>query len=173
LNGKPFKVWKFATMLKNSDLIQGGDITLRKDPRITKVGKFLRMAKLNESPQLFNVLKGDMSIVGPRPLMEIHFNHYSKSIRKKIYSVNPGITSIASVILRDEEYFLSNTNDPHKFMVDTLYPFKGKLELFYQKHASLFSDFMIILLTAWVIIFPNTDLSYKIFKDLPKRSEIL
>nr|MBP9098312.1 sugar transferase [Ferruginibacter sp.] len=73
---KPFYIWKFATMIKNSPNIGTGEITLRNDPRVTKFGKFLRMSKLNELPQIINVFKGDMSIVGPRPLMEISFKLY-------------------------------------------------------------------------------------------------
>jgi len=107
-NGKPFKVIKFVTMQKNSDKMSGGDITIRNDPRVTKFGKVLRITKLNELPQLVNVFLGDMSIIGPRPLMEIHYNYYPKSIKERIYDVKPGMTGIVSVVLRDEE--LPNKN---------------------------------------------------------------
>jgi lipopolysaccharide/colanic/teichoic acid biosynthesis glycosyltransferase len=166
---KPFDIWKFATMLKNSPNIGTGEITLRNDPRVTGFGKFLRITKINELPQIINVFKGDMSIVGPRPLMEVSVQLYPQEIREKIYNCKPGMTGIGSLIFRDEEKIISDAADP-KAMYATIYPFKGALEMWYQQHASLYTDFMIIFLTAWSIIFPKNQLVNKIFKDLPKRS---
>ena len=165
---KPFDIWKFATMLKNSPNIGTGEITLRNDPRVTAFGKFLRITKINELPQIINVFKGDMSIVGPRPLMEVSVQLYPQEIRDKIYNCKPGMTGIGSLIFRDEEKLISDAADP-KTMYVTIYPFKGALEMWYQQHASLYTDFMIIFLTAWSIIFPKTQLVNTIFKDLPKR----
>ena len=165
---KPFDIWKFATMLKNSPNIGTGEITLRNDPRVTGFGKFLRITKINELPQIINVFKGDMSIVGPRPLMEVSVQLYPQEIRDKIYNCKPGMTGIGSLIFRDEEKLISDAADP-KAMYATIYPFKGALEMWYQQHASLYTDFMIIFLTAWSIIFPKTQLVNTIFKDLPKR----
>lgn len=166
-----FDIWKFATMLKDSPNIGTGSITLRNDPRVTPMGKFLRPTKLNELPQVINVLKGDLSIVGPRPLVDRTFNAYTKDIQDKIYQVKPGITGIGSIIFRDEELLISNSNeDPHIFYKKVIAPYKGALEMWYQKNASLLTDFKIIFLTAWVIISPKSDLPYKIFKDLPKRT---
>ncbi len=165
---KPFDIWKFATMLKNSPNIGTGEITLRNDPRVTGFGKFLRITKINELPQIINVFKGDMSIVGPRPLMEVSVQLYPREIREKIYNCKPGMTGIGSLIFRDEEKLISDAADP-KAMYATIYPFKGALEMWYQQHASIYTDFMIIFLTAWSIIFPKTQLVNKIFKDLPKR----
>jgi lipopolysaccharide/colanic/teichoic acid biosynthesis glycosyltransferase len=163
-----FDIWKFATMLKNSPNIGTGEITLRNDPRVTSFGKFLRITKINELPQIINVFKGDMSIVGPRPLMEVSVQLYPEAIRNKIYNCKPGMTGIGSLIFRDEEKMISDAADP-KAMYATIYPFKGALEMWYQQHASLYTDFMIIFLTAWSIIFPKNQLVNKIFKDLPKR----
>ena len=87
---KPFLIWKFATMLKNSSKMAGGIITTKKDPRITPMGGFLRKSKINELPQLINIFKGDMSFVGPRPLMSISFETYTKDVQKVIYNVKPG-----------------------------------------------------------------------------------
>jgi len=166
---KPFDIWKFATMLKNSPSIGTGEITLRNDPRVMPFGTFLRKTKMNELPQIFNVLKGDMSIVGPRPLMEVSFMQYDENIRKNIYNAKPGITGIGSLIFRDEEKLVSEASDP-KAMYSKIFPFKGELEMWYQKNASVLTDFKIIFLTAWSIIFPENKLAAKFFKDLPVRS---
>lgn len=165
---RPFNIWKFATMMKNSPNIGTGEITLRNDPRVTPFGKILRMTKVNELPQIFNVFNGDMSIVGPRPLMEVSFKLYPEEIQKVIYNCKPGMTGIGSLIFRDEEKIVSEAPDP-KAMYAAIYPYKGALELWYQKHASLYTDFMIIFLTAWSIIFPKNELVHKLFKDLPVR----
>lgn len=165
---KPFNIWKFATMLKNSPNIGTGEITLRNDPRVTGFGKFLRISKINELPQIFNVFSGNMSIVGPRPLMEVSFKLYSPEVQRVIYNSKPGITGIASLLFRDEEKLLSDAADP-RAMYASIYPYKGALELWYQKHASTYTDLMIIFLTAWSIIFPKNNLVMKIFKDLPLR----
>ncbi len=161
-----FYIWKFATMIKNSPNIGTGEITLRNDPRVTKFGKFLRLSKLNEIPQIINVLKGNMSIVGPRPLMEVSFNLYPPEAKQSIYNAKPGITGIGSLIFRDEEKILSEAADA-RLTYNSLYPYKAALELWYQRHASIYTDCMIIFLTGWSIIFPNNKLTEKIFNDLP------
>jgi lipopolysaccharide/colanic/teichoic acid biosynthesis glycosyltransferase len=166
---KTFNIWKFATMLKNSPNMGTGEITLRNDPRVTKFGNILRITKLNELPQIINVFKGDMSIVGPRPLMEVSFKLYPEEVQKVIYNSKPGMTGIGSLIFRDEEKIVSDAQDP-KAMYATIYPYKGALELWYQKNASLYTDFMIIFLTAWSILFPNNQLTHKAFKELPPRA---
>lgn len=169
-----FHIWKFATMLKNSPNIGTGTITLRNDPRVTSIGKYLRITKLNELPQIMNVLKGDMSIVGPRPLDDRGFQAYSAEIRQSIYNVPPGITGIGSIVFRDEEKLISAyEGDPHEYYREVIAPYKGALELWYQKNASLYTDFMIIFLTAWAILFPNQDLHFKVFKDLPPRPQAM
>lgn len=163
-----FNIWKFATMVKNSPNMGTGEITLRNDSRVTKFGKILRMTKVNELPQIINVLKGDMSIVGPRPLMDVSFKLYPENVQQVIYNCKPGITGIGSLIFRDEEKIVSDAEDP-RAMYATIYPYKGALELWYQKKASLYTDFMIIFLTAWSILVPKNQLTHKIFKDLPLR----
>lgn len=163
-----FNIWKFATMMKNSPNIGTGEITLRNDPRVTKFGRLLRMTKINELPQIFNVFTGDMSIVGPRPLMDVSFKLYPEHVQQVIYNCKPGITGIGSLIFRDEEKIVSDAANPQA-MYAAIYPYKGALELWYQKHASLYTDAMIIFLTAWSILFPGNRLTHKIFKDLPPR----
>lgn len=165
-----FKIWKFATMLKNSPNMLTGSLTLRNDPRVTTVGKFLRMTKINELPQVINVLLGDMSLVGPRPQVKTDYLAYSPYIQSIIYNVKPGITGIGSIIFRDEEHLLSAPGvDPHAFYRDHIAPYKGELEIWYQRHASFYTDLQIIFLTAWQIFSPHSDLVFRFFKDLPAR----
>jgi lipopolysaccharide/colanic/teichoic acid biosynthesis glycosyltransferase len=170
-NNKYFDIWKFATMLKNSPNIGTGVITLRNDPRVTWMGRFLRKSKLNELPQLINVLIGNMSLVGPRPLVQRTFDAYNDEVKAKIYLSKPGITGIGSIIFRDEEKLVSETDlDPHIYYNTVIAPYKGALELWYLKRKSLWVDMVIIFLTVWVILFPASKLAYKIFKDLPART---
>ena len=169
-NSEPFDIWKFATMLKDSPNIGTGMITLRKDPRITPMGGFLRKTKINELPQIINVLKGNMSIIGPRPTVAKHYNAYPKEIGEKIYKSKPGVTGIGSVIFRDEEELISNSDmEPFEYYKNVIIPYKGQLELWYKEKASIIVDIAIVFLTAWVIIFPKSKLPYQMFKDLPKR----
>jgi lipopolysaccharide/colanic/teichoic acid biosynthesis glycosyltransferase len=164
-----FNIMKFATMLKNSPNIGTGSITLRDDPRVLPMGKFLRKTKINELPQILNVLKGDMSIVGPRPLVDRTFNAYPEDIRFRVYDSKPGITGIGSVVFRDEEELISNAKiPPHEFYEKSIAPYKGALEIWYNKNISFWLDLRIILLTIWVILFPRTRLMYKIFDNLPQ-----
>lgn len=165
---KPFFICKFATMLKNSPNIGTGEITLRKDPRVTKLGMFLRKTKINELPQIINVLKGEMSIVGPRPLMEVSYNLYESEIGQKIYESIPGITGISALIFRDEEKIVSQSANPREVYVK-IFPYKASLELWYKENASIYVDCMIVLLTAYSIFYSGNSLAYKVFKSLPKR----
>jgi len=169
LNSKYFDILKFATMLKNSPNIGTGTITLRKDPRITPMGGFLRMTKINELPQLFNVLKGDMSFVGPRPLVDKNFVSTPKEIKDQIYLNKPGITGIGSVVFRDEEKLLSETKlPPDQFYKEVIGPYKCDLEIWYGNNISFLTDIKILILTAIVILQPNLKLYTIWFKDLPK-----
>tara|TARA_B110000908_G_C10185802_1_gene417918 strand:- start:138 stop:800 length:663 start_codon:yes stop_codon:yes gene_type:complete len=168
---KSFRIYKFATMVKNSPNIGTGDVTLRDDPRVTKAGKFLRKSKLNELPQLFNILEGSISIIGPRPLMLAGFNRYSQKVKNSICNVKPGLSGIGSIVFRDEEKILTDSKlPPHECYEKIILPYKGELEMWYQNNCSLFLDLQLILMTALVILFPNTKLYEKWFKNLPKRS---
>lgn len=167
-----FKLWKFATMLKNSMNMGTGSITIKNDPRVTKIGAFLRKTKINELPQIVNILKGDISIVGPRPLVDKTFKAYDEEIQSKIYNVKPGLTGIGSIVFRDEESIISmrSNNDPHEFYKSVIAPYKGDLEIWYQKNKSFLLDLKLIFLTAWVVFFPKSKLYYKWFRNLPKRN---
>ena len=120
----------------------GGFITLKKDPRITPMGNFLRKSKINELPQLINIFIGQMSFVGPRPVMKVSFEAYPESVRKLIYNVKPGLTGIGSIIFRDEEDLITDEKNIggniHEFYKNKIYPFKGELEMWYQKTNHLY-----------------------------------
>lgn len=169
-NGKGFEIWKFATMLKNSPNIGTGTITLREDPRVLPFGIFLRKTKINELPQIINVLIGNMSLVGPRPLTENQFLHYSEDVRVDISKLKPGITGIGSIVFRDEEKILSESiMDATECYIKQIAPYKGKLEEWYLENRSLYIDFVLIFLTAWVIVFPESNLQYQLLRNLPEK----
>lgn len=169
-----FKIWKFVTMVRNSSNMGTGSLTLRNDPRVLPIGKFLRKTKINELPQIINVIIGNMSLVGPRPQMEVDFLKFPSHVQAVIYNSRPGITGIGSIIFRDEEKWISNAEgDKHEFYKNFIAPHKGELEIWYQNHLSFYTDFMLIFLTAWVILFPKSELVYSIFKDLPARPKEL
>ena len=118
-----------------------------------------------------------MSIVGPRPLVDKTFAPYSDEVKAKIYNVKPGLTGIGSIVFRDEESLLTeclkkgmSIDDAYAKIVS---PYKGALEMWYQAHMEFWTDFMLIFLTAWVIVFPTSNLVYKVYKDLPKREDIV
>ena len=170
---KSFKIIKFATMLENSPNMGSGSLTLKNDPRVLPLGSFLRKTKINELPQILNIIIGDLSIVGPRPQMQVDFEKYSDEVQRKIYNVRPGLTGIGSIVFRDEESLISaapEKENPHDFYKRVIAPYKGELEICYQENRNLILDFQLIFMTAWVIVSPETKLYEKWFKDLPKRS---
>ncbi|MDB4390596.1 sugar transferase [Akkermansiaceae bacterium] len=168
---RPFLIWKFATMLKDSPNMDGGLVTTSGDPRITPMGGFLRKSKINELPQLFNILFGHMSIVGPRPLATKMFALYDKKIQSRIYNVKPGLTGIGSILFRDEELIVSSlkSEEPLDYVKRVIAPYKGELEMWYQSNRSVFLDCQLIFMTAWVILSPTSKLYEKWFRDLPER----
>jgi len=168
---KPFKIWKFATMLKASPSLGTGSITVKNDWRLTPLGKYLRGSKVNEIPQLINILMGEMSVVGPRPLMKFDFEKLPDDIKPNFYNVKPGLTGIASIVFMDEESIRSiPTMEPHELYKKYIAPFKGELESWYREHASFTVDLIIIFLTIYEIINPKTSLAYSLFKSLPSKS---
>lgn len=169
LRNKQFGILKFVTMVKNSPNMGTRSITMPNDPRVLPIGRFLRKTKINELPQIFNVLSGDMSIVGPRPLVQETFDSYSPEIQSKIYNCKPGLTGIGSILFRDEESLFKKTAlAPADFYGQCISPYKGALELWYQEHRSLLTDFKIMFLTAWVILFPKSQLVDTFFPNLPE-----
>lgn len=164
-------------MLKDSMNLGFGATTIRNDPRITPMGRYLRITKINELPQLFNVLNGEMSLIGPRPLPEKSFLKYEKEVQNKLYKIRPGITGIGSLIFRDEEKLITEVNhlgkDTQQYYREFIYPYKGKAELWYQDNFNLKTDLLILLLTVIKIFFTDSKLEWKFFKSLPpKPSEL-
>src|SRR5690554_3701357 len=176
-NNMPFNILKFATMLKDSPNMGNKTLTVRDDPRITKIGKYLRLTKVNELPQIINVLKGDMSFVGPRPLLNTSVLKYSKEVQDIIYKNKPGITGLGSVVFRDEEKLVSEVlklgGNPMEYYGLYIYPYKGQLEKYYYSNISLTTDFKILIATAWILLFKKSNLIYKFFSDLPPKPESL
>jgi lipopolysaccharide/colanic/teichoic acid biosynthesis glycosyltransferase len=144
-----------------------GDITLRNDPRVLPFGNFLRKTKINELPQILNIIVGDMSIVGPRPHTNRNFLLYSKIIQENIITQRPGLTGIGSIIFRDEEGILEFAEDKVYFYQNIIAPYKGELEQWYINNKNIFIYFIIIFLTAWYITKPRSEIIWKIFPDLP------
>ena len=149
--GRPFKIFKFRTMYKDAE--KKGQLTVgSRDPRITKVGYWLRKTKMDELPQLINVLKGDMSFVGPRPEVKKYVDLYNEE-QKQVLNVRPGITDFASIVFRNENDLLADSNDPEKLYVEKIMPAKLKLNMKYIKERSLLLDVKIIIKTVFNIFF--------------------
>ena len=167
--GTMFKLIKFATMLEDSPNLGAKDITLKGDPRVLPVGRFLRKTKINEVPQVFNLLKGDMTLVGPRPLTPSNFDLYPERIKKEIVKVRPGLTGVGSIIFRDEESIISNSSKNYlECYRDEIAVYKGDLELWYIKNQNLALDLKIVMLTAWVLLFKNSKLPFRLLRGLPQ-----
>lgn len=166
LNCKPFFIWKHATMIRNSEFMKGGLYTTRNDPRIMPFGSFLRKTKLDEIPQLFQILIGKMSFVGPRPL--VVNNPYPQYMQEKIYKIKPGVTGIGSLIFRDEEKLLTDADtEPELFYANHILPYKASLELWYHENTSLKTDVKIFMSTIFVLLVPNSNLPFMLFNTLP------
>ena len=166
--GSVFYVYKFATMLKESPNIGSGTLTIENDPRILPLGHFLRKTKINELPQLLNVLKGDMSIVGPRPQCLRNFLAFSEDVQKNIKLVQPGLTSLGSVFFSNEEKMLTSVVNHDEFYDTVIMPYKGQLETWYVKNATFLINLKVIYVTVLKILFSKRKLNLlKIFKGMP------
>lgn len=171
--GKPFGLMKFATMLKESPNLGTGTVTLKDDPRVLPAGRFLRKTKINELPQLLNILKGEMSIIGPRPQTPRCFDAFPPEAQTEIIKVRPGLSGIGSIVFRDEEDLMDQAEDADRFYDDVIMPYKGELEFWYVEHQSVWLYFQLIFLTAWVILSPKSELHTKWLKGLPAQPESL
>lgn len=172
--GNLIGIFKFVTMVKNSANMAMGTITVKDDPRVLPIGKYLRKSKINELPQLFNVFLGDMSVIGPRPQTERCFDAFPETSQRAIKQVKPGLSGIGSIVFRDEESILDNADiDRLQYYDDVIAPYKGKLEEWFIQHQNLYTYFMLIGLTVWMIIFPKSELYKKVFTDLPQVPESL
>ena len=168
-NKKTIKLLKFATMLKDSPSMEGGTITISKDPRILPFGHFLRKTKINELPQLLNVVVGDMSLIGPRPMVRKNFEYYTSYGQNIISSVRPGLSGVGSIIYRNEEELLSNTNDRELFYKQKIAPHKEELEIWFVKNYGLKLYLIAIFATIFVILREKAEMLSKLYSDLPKK----
>ena len=171
--GKLFKLFKFATMLKDSPSFGTGTVTMRGDPRVLPVGKFLRKTKINELPQLLNILIGNMGIIGPRPLTVQTFGLYSDDIQTVIKEVRPGLSGVGSIIFRGEEEIMHGANASVDFYANVIAPYKGALEEWFVSNKGLYIYFMAIFITVWAVVFPKTKIAWIVFKSLPVPPEEL
>jgi lipopolysaccharide/colanic/teichoic acid biosynthesis glycosyltransferase len=171
--GNSFGLYKFATMLKNSPNMGAGEITVQGDPRVLPIGKFLRKTKLNELPQLWNIFVGDMSVVGPRPMVINTYAYYPESARQKLNTIRPGLTGIGSIIFRDEERYLADRDEPMEFYREHIIPYKSDLELWFVENNSLWLYIKIIFVTAWVVVFSSSTIADKAFVGIPRLPDSL
>ena len=167
-HGKKFKLFKFATMLKNSPNIGTGTVTMRGDPRVLPLGIFLRKTKINELPQLVNIFFGNMSVIGPRPLTIQTYVAYSERTQDLIKQVRPGLSGIGSIIFRGEEEIMHGENASVDFYANVIAPYKGALEEWFVSNKSLYIYFVAIFVTLWAVLIPNTKIAWIVFKNLPK-----
>ncbi|GHD05600.1 sugar transferase [Tianweitania populi] len=165
--GKMFGLLKFATMLKNSPNLGTGTVTVRGDPRVLPVGRFLRKTKINELPQLINIFLGDMSIIGPRPQTQRCFDAFPKRSQDVIVAVRPGLSGIGSIVFRGEEEMMHAAKDPNRFYDQVIMPYKGTLEEWYVRHESVWLYLKLIVLTAWAVALPRSKAVWQAFPTLP------
>ena len=151
-DGKEFRIFKFRSMVENAEEL-GGSSTAADDPRLTKIGKFLKKYQLDELPQLINVLKGEMSLVGPRPEVKMYVDMMTDEERKTILSIKPGMTDLASLWDFHEGEILRGSPDPEKTYQEKIRPTKIKLQLEYVKNRSFLLDLKIILKTVLKVFY--------------------
>ena len=166
--GQVFKLFKFATMLKDSPNIGTGTVTMKGDPRVLPVGKFLRKTKINELPQLLNIFFGDMSVIGPRPLTAQTFGSYSAQTQASIKKVRPGLSGVGSIIFRGEEEIMHGATASVDFYDTIIAPYKGSLEEWFISNKDIYIYFLAIFITAWTVVFPSTKIAWRLFRDLPE-----
>lgn len=151
-HGRAFRIHKFRTMVAEAPE-RGLGLTVGDDPRITRVGRLLRGKRLDELPQLIDVIRGDMSLVGPRPELPRYVAHYPPALRDKILGVRPGITDLASIRFRDEGELLAAAPDPERTYIEQVLPEKLRLAALYVDSATLAGDARLILRTLAVLLF--------------------
>ena len=167
--GKPFKIFKFATMLKDSPNMEGGGFVEVNDIRLLPLGAFLRKTKINELPQLINVLRGEMSLVGFRPLAKASYDTAIGICGLSTYRVKPGITSLASIILRNEEEILADVSASERqhFFDTEILPKKVAMDRWWKENKSVSNYLALIFLTALALVLPYRFLPLKLLKELP------
>ena len=173
LGGKHFKLYKFATMLKDSPNMGTGTVTIKNDPRVLPMGGFLRKTKINELPQLIHIFNGDMSVIGPRPQTQRGFEAFPESAQNDIIKLRPGLSGIGSVIFKSEEDMMHANAEPDRLYDDVIMPYKGKLESWYVRNNSVWNYLLLIALTILVILTRSTRLIFQCYTSLPRPPENL
>jgi lipopolysaccharide/colanic/teichoic acid biosynthesis glycosyltransferase len=171
--GLEFHLLKFATMMKNSPAIGSGELTLPNDPRVLPLGRILRKTKLNELPQLWNIVAGDLSLIGPRPQTRRYYDCYHPVDRTWIDTIRPGLSGVGSILFRDEETLLSKVVDPVVFDDKVITPYKGKLEHWFVVNQSVGLYFGLIFTTVLVVLFPSYRLHRRLMRRVPPPPEAL
>ncbi len=169
---KEFPLLKFATMLRDSPNLPGGLFTQENDPRLLPMGKFLRKTKINELPQLINIFKGDMSVIGYRPQVRKQYLYFPEKERAIMKTDRPGISGMGAIVFRSEEELLLKVDDKEQFYAEVISPYKAALECWYIQHKSVGMYFRLIFLTAEVVLNPKSN-SWQKLKDLPPMPEEL
>ena len=159
--GTEFTLLKFTTMASGSAV--AGDITYGDDPRVLPVGRWLSALKIDELPQLWNTFRGEMSLVGPRPLTSRAFNCYSPRVQEIVKSMRPGVTGVGSLVFRNEDRILAQApGDPKEYYDKVIIPLKGQLETWYYAHRSLHVDLLILACTLVAVPWPRSRLHLKL-----------
>lgn len=166
--GQPFGLYKFATMLRDSPNLGTGTVTVKDDPRVLPLGRFLRKTKINELPQLLNIFRGDMSIIGPRPQTQRCFDAFPPVSQAEIIKVRPGLSGIGSIVFRDEEELMHASAEPERFYDEVIMPYKGRLEEWYVAHQGVRTYLLGIFVTGWAVLFPQSRLVWRLFRGLPQ-----
>lgn len=172
-SGTEFFILKFATMLKNSPNMGSGTVTLAHDPRVLPVGKMLRATKINELPQLLNVLLGDMSLIGPRPQTLECFSHFPLNMHDEILSLRPGLSGIGSIIYRDEESILAEQEDPIHYYNHVLMPNKALIEVWYVRNINFKNYALLIWYTLLAVVNPRSAILCKFIEKVKLEVNII
>jgi lipopolysaccharide/colanic/teichoic acid biosynthesis glycosyltransferase len=155
-------------MLKDSPSMGTGDVTIKNDTRVLPFGAFLRKTKINELPQLINILVGDMSVVGPRPQTPKNFDYFPPEGKEIIISMRPGLTGIGSIVFRDEETLVARSSKSVEACYrEDIAPYKAELEAWYRNNQNIRTYILIIFITAWVIIRPQSTIYRRVWPSLP------
>ncbi|MDB2520119.1 sugar transferase [Planktomarina temperata] len=171
--GKKFQILKFATMLRDSPNLGTGSITSKDDPRILPFGKYLRITKINELPQLVNILKGDMSIIGPRPHVKRDLQGIPDDMLGCVLKLRPGLSGVGSIMFRNEEIILQNFVEPRQFYDELIAPYKAELEIWYFNNKSIILYFKLIALTIFIVIFRSNKIITTFLPTIPKPEKSL
>ncbi len=154
--GRAFRITKFATMKKSAAVLPAGEYTVENDPRVLPVGRFLRKFKVNEIIQLWDVFRGEMSLVGPRPQLPRMHRYYPTTYMTVLNRCRPGITGVGSLVFRDEEAIIAAATDRDYCYTHQIIPYKAELEEWYAANRTFTLDLKLIALTAWHVIRPRS-----------------